>query len=242
MRQLALLVTLLPAAAQASFTVLESPPKMAQALAAPVPKAPPPPQAQSAVPAPAAGLGLIAVSFTGTPSSDVEIRNGFGRDVRLSEALKQIVPSGRGVFLSDSVSAAAGKLSVSWRGGRRWVEVLDILAADQGLLIDVVWDKRQIYVEDKSSLAVKSPPKTMWVAQSPSTLHEAVQAWAKQVGWELRWLPDDLDYAILGRLSYEGSFENAITGIFRVYEGAERPLLVNGNPDQRVLIVSEKRK
>ncbi|KAG0189380.1 hypothetical protein DFQ28_003506 [Apophysomyces sp. BC1034] len=192
-----------------------------------------------------AGLGLVAVSYTGPADTSIEVRNGFGRDVKLADVLKQIAPVGWSIYKTDDLTERFDKKLVSWRGGRRWVEVLDVLANDQGLGVEVVWKKKQLYVEKKpyESAAAQRPSKPVqmaWVAKSGSTLRESVRDWAKKAGWELRWMPDDLDYPIIGNLTYDGTFESAITGIFRAYEKAERPMLVDGNPKQKVLVITEK--
>jgi type IV pili sensor histidine kinase/response regulator len=79
-----------------------------------------------------------------------------------------------------------------------------------------------------------------WTASEGMTLREAVAAWAKQANWSVQWVAEDVDYPILGTLSYIGSFENAVTGIFQAHQKVERPLKVRGNSQQRVIIVTEQ--
>ncbi len=88
---------------------------------------------------------------------------------------------------------------------------------------------------------VKSfPAQEKWLASEGMTLREAVVAWAKQAHWSVQWAAEDVDYPILGTLSYTGSFENAVTGIFQAHQKVERPLKVRGNSQQRVIIVTEQ--
>lgn len=195
-------------------------------------------------------FGLVAVNYIGEPSDDIEVRKGFGRDMKLTEALKQIAPQGWHAYLKEEVVGKFDKNRlVTWRGGRKWVEVLDILATDQALSMDVDWTKRQIYVGEKNfsfekALAGKvvTPGKVFWVAKKGSSLRDSVTEWAQAAGWDVSWVPQDLDYPIIGTLTYEGTFENAVMGIFRAYEGAERPMLVDGNPRQKLIVVTEKNK
>jgi len=81
----------------------------------------------------------------------------------------------------------------------------------------------------------------IWTAAAGSTLRESIFHWAKQAGWVVNWLAEDLDYPIIGNLTYSGSFENAVIWIFGAYEKAERPMFVDGNVMQRMLVVTEKK-
>ncbi|MDH0341967.1 toxin co-regulated pilus biosynthesis Q family protein [Chromobacterium haemolyticum] len=242
----ALLMSILPATSFAGFQVVEEPAKVAG-----VEQQAQQPASRGAMAEGTASrkFGLVAVNFIGEPTGDIELRNGFGRDMKLVDALKQIAPEGWHAFLKEEVVGKFDKNRlVSWRGGRPWVEVLDILATDQGLSIDVDWKQRQIYVGEKKYISdslqagkTLTPPKVYWVAKAGSSLRESITKWAEKAGWDVRWVPDDLDYQIIGNLTYEGSFENAITGIFRAYEKAERPMLVDGNPKQKLLVITEKK-
>jgi len=191
---------------------------------------------------PAANVGgftLLAVTFVGQPSGEVEIRRGFGRQVRITEALKQIAPVGwHGYLKAEMVGRVdKGKL-VDWRGGRRWVEVLDILATEQGLSAEVDWNKREIFIGEKRPVYAPAtavaaakvppppPPKPQWVAKPGSTLKTSVQEWGKKAGWDVVWNAD-YDYPIKASLTFEGSFLDAITTLFRSYEKAEKPFWVD---------------
>lgn len=250
-KMFALFLAALPLAAFGGFSVVEPPAKPAPApqesvTVAAVKVSPAAAASTSTTAKAGAGLGLVAVSYTDQSEGAIEVRNGFGRGVKLADALKQIAPGGWSIYKTDDLAENFDKKQVSWRGGRPWVEVLDILANDEGLAVDVVWKKKQLYVEAKSfapvnaQRAAKAPAPLTWVAKSGSTLRESVREWAQRAGWELRWVPEDLDYPIDGNLTYAGTFEAAITWIFRVYEKAERPMLVDGNPQQKLLRITEK--
>ena len=194
------------------------------------------------------GFGLIAVNYIGDAPADIEVRKGFANDVKLIVALKQIVPAGWHAYLADDDSHRLDKAKlVTWRGGRKWPEVLDILASDQGLVIDIDWEKKKIYVGLKkisvtpAIVAALPLPQSLWIAKAGSTLRESVADWAKCADWVLKWNADDLDYPIIGDLTYQGSFQDAITGVFRAYEKSERPMLVDGSVKQRLLVVTEKK-
>ncbi len=262
MKKLVLIAAaILPVAAHAGFFVTEEPPvrpapspavpaAMSRPASAAVATAAPPtaviqPGATtglSVASVPAANVGgftLLAVTFVGQPSGEVEIRRGFGRQVRLTEALKQIAPVGwHGYLKAEMVGRVdKGKL-VDWRGGRRWVEVLDILATEQGLSAEVDWNKREIFIGEKrpvyapatavaaAKVPPPTPPKPQWVARPGSTLKTSVQEWGKKAGWDVVWNAD-YDYPIKASLTFEGSFLDAITTLFRSYEKAEKPFWVD---------------
>lgn len=244
---------LLPLAASAGFQVVQpAAPIQASAPALLADATPPSTSMKSPGSAGGAAFGLVAVQYTGEPDPEIGVRNGMGRDMPLAEALRLIVPSGWQVYLSDQVVADMKGSAINWRGGRRWVEVLDVVANDNALIANVVWDKRQVFVEKRPAPTVVDvaepvpivapPPAQFWVAKAGSSLREVVQEWAKSVDWTVQWIPEDLDYSIVGTLVFEGTFENAITDIFGAYDKARRPMQVDGNRKQKLLIVKEKKQ
>ena len=57
-------------------------------------------------------------------------------------------------------------------------------------------------------------------------LKTSVQEWGKKAGWDVVWNAD-YDYPIKASLTFEGSFLDAITTLFRSYEKAEKPFWVD---------------
>ncbi|UXZ99088.1 TcpQ domain-containing protein [Pseudomonas phytophila] len=83
-----------------------------------------------------------------------------------------------------------------------------------------------------------------WEAPVGSTLRQSVEDWAKRAGWQVIWVPEDLDYPIEAPLRFTGSFSSAISQIFPLYDNAKRSFVVDGSEGQgqSVLHVSERRK
>ncbi|WP_051050700.1 P-type conjugative transfer protein TrbG [Metapseudomonas furukawaii] len=79
----------------------------------------------------------------------------------------------------------------------------------------------------------------VWEARTGSTLRATVAAWAAQEKYDVDWLPADLDYPIEAPLRFEGSFESAVSSIFRLYDKADRSFIVDGRRAQKRLIVQE---
>lgn len=229
-------ISLIPAVVFAGFQVVDEAPK--PSVATP-PAAPAAPQ----IPKTAGGLQLVALSYIGEPDGDVPVISGFGRDLKLLDAIKQIAPAGWQAFLKEDLVSRADKLrAVSWKGGRRWVEVLDILANDQNLTVDVDWTKRHLYVGDRKVSAAIAAQRAapVWQAKIGATLRESVSAWGDKAGWQVVWNAD-YDYPILAQLTFEGAFIDAIVGVFRSYEKAERPLLVDVHEVQKLIVISPRK-
>lgn len=87
-------------------------------------------------------------------------------------------------------------------------------------------------------------PQQTWSAPVGSTLRQSVEDWAKRAGWQVIWVPEDLDYPIEAPLSFTGTFSSAVRQIFPLYDSAKRSFVVDGNEGngQQVLHVSERKK
>ncbi|AIC21831.1 hypothetical protein EY04_23815 [Pseudomonas chlororaphis] len=68
-----------------------------------------------------------------------------------------------------------------------------------------------------------------------------MEDWAKRANWSVIWRAEGLDYPIEAPLRFEGSFQDAVSQIFPLYDGAARPFKVDGNPVQRLIVVVEKK-
>ncbi|RQF52126.1 pilus assembly protein PilL [Pseudomonas aeruginosa] len=80
-----------------------------------------------------------------------------------------------------------------------------------------------------------------WSAETGSTLRDTLEAWAKRARWTVRWEPQDLNYAIEAPLTFHGSFEDAVSELFPLYDAAERPFLVNASRPQSLIIIKERK-
>jgi len=182
-------------------------------------------------------LQRVAVSYIGTPDADIPVVSGFVKDVKLLDAIKQIVPSGWQVFLKDDFVSKTNQ-TASWRGGRRWVDLLDILANEQGISVVVDWTKKSLFVGDRKITAAPVQINQVWVAKQGDTLRDSVTAWVNKSGWKALVWDADYDYPIEAQLTFEGSFRDAIVGIFRSYETAQRPLFADVHEPQKLIVVT----
>lgn len=233
-------MAILPTVGYAGFEVIDGPaeasPPVQKPALAPAQRT----GTKPAVPV-AGGFEFMGLNQIGIPDRSIAVISGFGRDVRLIDAIQQIAPSGWQVYIKDELLSSQPR-SVSWKGGRRWIEVLDILATDHALVIDVDWAKRGLFVGSR-----KAAPQTghgasslVWVAKTGSTLRESLAEWGKRAGWQVVWTPA-IDYPIAAQMQFDGSFLDAITAVFRAYEKAEKPLLVDVHQAQKLVVVSVRK-
>lgn len=108
-----------------------------------------------------------------------------------------------------------------------------------------------IAISNVPATTVAPPPKPaplaqvplpqIWTAAPGTTLRDSVEDWAKRANWSVIWRAEGLDYPIEAPLRFEGSFQDAVSQIFPLYDGAARPFKVDGNPVQRLIVVVEKK-
>lgn len=103
-------------------------------------------------------------------------------------------------------------------------------------------EKPKVASSSSSSVSKAPPPRPVWTARVGSTLRESVDSWAKTSKWRVIWECTDLDYRIDAPLHFSGTFTEAVAEIFPLWDEADRSFLVNGNPDQRIVVVRERKK
>ncbi|WP_440057907.1 TcpQ domain-containing protein [Pseudomonas fragariae (ex Marin et al. 2024)] len=88
---------------------------------------------------------------------------------------------------------------------------------------------------------IKPPPvpKPVWDAQAGETLRSVITRWSQKADYHADWQPQGLDYPIEAPLRFEGTFEESVISLFKLYDAAERPFCVDGRRGQRRLNISE---
>lgn len=87
----------------------------------------------------------------------------------------------------------------------------------------------------------KTPPAPelpVWTALPGESLRDAIQIWSQREGWQVEW-DAQVDYDIAAVLTYRGSYLDAIRGIFKAHASADRRLLVDLYPTQKLIHVTE---
>jgi len=174
---------------------------------------------------------LSAVSYVGEPQGDIELRRGFGRDVKLIDALQQIAPATWHATISPELAGRFDKdRLVAWRGGRYWPEVLDSLATEQGLLVTVDWNRQYLTVSPKVAVAPtaartvfastveKNEP--VWVVKPGSFLRGVLNEYAARAGWAVEYnykdpqTLEEKDLRLGGGMRVEGDFKKFVKELF----------------------------
>lgn len=83
------------------------------------------------------------------------------------------------------------------------------------------------------------PPKPVWEARQGESLQQVIKRWSQTAGYKVDWRAEDLDYPIDAPLRFQGSYEEAVLSIFKLYQHADRPFDVDGRRSQHRLIVNE---
>lgn len=82
------------------------------------------------------------------------------------------------------------------------------------------------------------PPQPTWTAFNGTTLRGSVEEWSAKAEWTVVW-DAGVDYPISGSLKYEGTYLDAIRGIFFAHAGAERPLRADLYTSQKLIHITE---
>lgn len=140
---------------------------------------------------------------TPTPVSKlVPLLREQGLVILSSEPLGQYTYKGNGVSGADAATA------------------LHELFGTAGLVYAVNYQNRTITLK-------KAPaPIPVWIARTGSTLKGTLIDWASRAGYHVVW-GADYDYPIDAQLAYQGSFFDALKGIFTTFESADKPLLAD---------------
>ncbi len=180
-------------------------------------------------------------------SNSGSVVEGFGKNIPLAIALRQVVPPTYTFQFESNVSEGR---PVTWKGGRPWVDVLnDMLAARklhaglQGNVLiiasgseprltlpaDSIGDAYAPIQSASNSAASQQRPVVdlqrtqKWSAQSGQSLHEILQMWSSDAKTELAW-QSAKDYKLTSAFAFEGTFDQAVDALLSLYgDDANRP-------------------
>lgn len=171
------------------------------------------------------------------PAANVE---GFGKDIPLALALRQVVPPA--YIISYEAGVDQGK-PVSWNGGSAWTNVVSTMldnrklhATMSGNTITVsqgngpalqmqapvpspaMADNSPIIWQGGAKPVINMSEQQHWTAQAGQGLRETLQGWSRQAKVELAW-QDAKDMPIGSTFSYDGTFDQAVDALLSLYSG-----------------------
>lgn len=85
---------------------------------------------------------------SGTPQTQIAFIKGFGTDVKLIDALRQILPAGWHAYTEGQVDA---EKKVTWYGNRTWVAALNTALNAQNLQAKIDWNAKEVTVSNMAS-------------------------------------------------------------------------------------------
>lgn len=175
---------------------------------------------------------------------------GFGKDIPLALALRDIVPSSYAYAFGSGDLAG---LKVSWRGGKPWMQVLsdalaplDLEAAMQGNVV-MIYARQYSAPAPVAAIPSYAPPvapvieptpvpqvvskrgmpvvdltvKRKWEARPGSTLREVLDQWSREANVDLNW-STAYDYPVSSAFYFEGTYGEAVDSLLSSY-GGESP-------------------
>ncbi len=162
-------------------------------------------------------------SVIGASERAQPIKDGFGRDLTLVEAIGQIVP--RDYSIRNFGGGDTQKYS--WRGGSDWVSILREMARDEpGLQIEV--DHEQRIVTARGS-TIQTPTATMnsrvWdIRTADGTVSRALRRWGEEGGYQVIW-ESPKDFPVMATATFSGKFEDALKAVIESLANTDSPVM-----------------
>tara|TARA_R110002124_G_scaffold129483_1_gene291022 strand:- start:332383 stop:333429 length:1047 start_codon:yes stop_codon:yes gene_type:complete len=186
----------------------------------------------------------VVVTYEETmPKQEYATAYGFGKDMPLALALRQIVPASYAFSFENDVNIGT---RVSWQGGEPWNEVLKTALRQQNLSAiiydDMVLVRNAAIMADTAPMSAapvappvatkeesaSSAPTTLavvpdylneegsWLAVSGKTLRSVLSSWSDKTGVILHW-DNVYDFAVTESWSYEGSYVHAVDALLGAF-------------------------
>lgn len=86
-----------------------------------------------------------------------------------------------------------------------------------------------------------APVKEVWIGEIGTSVKAAIAQWSDKAGWSVVW-DTKIDYPLMAPVRFEGTFDEAVGQFIRLYERAEQPLVVDIQPGQKVVYITQRRR
>ncbi|MGD8907876.1 MAG: TcpQ domain-containing protein [Chromatiales bacterium] len=155
-----------------------------------------------------------------------KVVKGSGSNMKLSDALRLLVPKGWKVYTHNNVSEAE---VISWSGGRPWTEVLSRIGTNHGYEYRVHWDSKTVTARRASTMDAKPASKdntpkntyfgiTKYMVYKGELLSNELARWAKTEGWNLHWGISE-DYPVAFDTEFDGkTIVEAVQNVVKAYQ------------------------
>lgn len=191
------------------------------------------------------------ITQSGRPPTELPILVGFGRNVTLEDALRQILPAGWSAFSDQDLNVDA---QVNWQGTRTWPMALHTVLTAKDMRAHIDWDTSElmlfvpqigpeaplsaVVVADAASVTA-SPTgvlktksgEVVWELSPERSLRENFRLWANEAGWTLVWnaIRGDsvIDYPVDALIEFQGEavgVNGAMARVIAAYADADFPL------------------
>ena len=170
------------------------------------------------------GFGISAYNQTPT------ILMNQGKDIPLFVAVESIVPDvGTWMVHYDH---DMHNLDMTWSGGDTWEGVLNTMAMQNDIFVEINSAERVIGLGKSANIAKHLAKKvpTVWRVDVKKSLRENMKDWAEKAGWTLSWDKDlMIDYPVEHQGVFTGEFVGeggAVSSLLSTYRNADVPLKV----------------
>lgn len=190
------------------------------------------------------------ITQSGTPPAELPALMGFGNDVTLEDALRQILPAGWSAFSDQDLDM---DVKTDWQGTRTWPMSLHTVLTRRDMRAHIDWTEQEIMLfvpQTKSGPQLQAkvldpevprpPPakaaraktgEAIWELSPERSLRENFRIWANQAGWTLVWnaVRGDqvVDYPVDALIEFKGDVmgvSGAMARVIAAYADADTPL------------------
>lgn len=164
----------------------------------------------------------------GTPEKKLPAKDGFGRDLSLTEALGQLVPRDYAL----RVYGVADNQKFNWRGGGDWVSTLRDMTTDMpGMVVEVNHAERIVQImantlvtaNAKSNGDGSGGSKNWEIRTSDTTISRALRRWGEESGYQVIW-ESPKDFPVMASAAFSGSFHDALKAVIESLSKTDSPM------------------
>lgn len=159
----------------------------------------------------------------GVPGKELPVKEGFGHDLTLVEALGQLMPRDYSIRTFGTSDAR----KYSWRGGKDWVSILKEMTIDEpGLQIEVDHAEKLVVIRGNTIMTeTATGGSKLWeIRTSDVMISRALRRWGEEGGYQVIW-ESPKDFPIMATASFSGKFEDALRAVVESLANTDSPVM-----------------